>query len=76
MSLNTVLKAKTASSGYYNVIALKNVENVIIRGGKIVGEKDTHIGSEGEFGFGIIAYNCQNIHIEFVNLSMYYCFRK
>lgn len=64
MSNNATLKAITNSTGFYNVINIYNVENVRIIGGKIEGERDTHNGTYGEFGYGISVRAAENVTID------------
>lgn len=71
LSENATLKAKTNSTGFYNVINLDEVNNVTIYGGKIQGEKDTHEGTTGEFGYGIRVSECSNITIR--NMEIFNC---
>lgn len=61
---NAELQAITNSSDTYNVILLQQKSNVVIRGGKITGDRATHTGTTGEFGMGIGLYECQDITIE------------
>lgn len=44
---------KATKLGSYEILRLENVKNVEIRNPKIVGDKDKHIGEEGEWGMGI-----------------------
>ena len=71
LSNNAILKAKTNSTGFYNIVNLVNVENVHIKGGKVVGEKDTHDGTSGQFGFGVNILASTNITIE--QMEVYNC---
>lgn len=64
LSENAVLKAITTSNDHYNIINIRNVSNVYIRGGKVQGEKDTHDGTTGEWGYGILVTGGQNVTIE------------
>lgn len=65
---NAILKAKTSDKVGYAIINLKNTHDVIIEGGHIIGERYTHIGVLGEFGFGIAVRNCKNITIKNVQI--------
>lgn len=69
MSPNAVLQAKTTSTGQYSIIRVWNCENVIIAGGHVKGERDTHTGTTGEWGFGIDVRNSKNIIIREVKAS-------
>lgn len=48
-----ILKAKTNDLEFYQVIDILNVENVVVKNGKIIGDRDTHTGETGEWGYGI-----------------------
>ncbi len=69
LSENALLKSITTSSDHYCMFFLKNVDNVYINGGKIQGEKSTHIGTTGEFGYGVYVHGATNITIE--NMEVY-----
>ena len=64
LSKNALLKAITTSSDHYNVINITNVNNVYICGGKVQGEKDTHNGTTGEWGYGVVVSSSENITVE------------
>lgn len=69
---NAILKAKTTSNGYYQIINVENCSNVHITGGSLLGEKDTHTGTSGEHGFGIRIYRGSNISITGVRISNFW----
>lgn len=64
MSKNAKLKAITNSSEYSQVINLFRVSNVRIIGGIIEGEKNSHTGTTGEWGMGIMIRACSDITID------------
>ena len=66
-----VLKAMPNSTGRYSVLNLREVENITITGGKIAGERHEHIGTEGEFGAGILISECNRVLIS--NMEIYDC---
>ncbi len=69
MENETYLKAKTSSQKGYILINIKNTSNVNIIGGNIVGERDTHDGTTGEFGFGV---HCKNVKkLKIINVNIY-----
>ncbi|MCX4324174.1 MAG: Ig-like domain-containing protein, partial [Lachnospiraceae bacterium] len=43
--------------------------NVVISGGKLVGERNSHIGNRGEWGHGIRISGCTNVYIKDVEIS-------
>lgn len=59
-----VLKVIPTSIQEYLVFYMLNVENVSIKGGKLVGERYQHLGTSGEYGHGIAIQNSKNIRIE------------
>lgn len=65
LTKNAKLKAITNSNDYYNIINLSNVHDIIIEGGIIEGDKDTHGSQSGQWGMGIsIIENSYNIIIK------------
>ena len=68
LSPNTVLNVIPTSSGSYRVFKIRNVKNVNISGGKIIGDKYTHLGKTGEWGMGVEIRDSQNISIS--NMSI------
>ena len=50
---DAILKAIPNSAPNYAVIMVNKAKNVVITGGCIIGEKDEHTGSTGEWGYGI-----------------------
>ncbi len=69
MSPGTVLKAKPSASSYNAVIKVSNVSNVEVRGGKIIGDRYQHLGSEGAQGHGIRITGSNNVFISDVSIS-------
>jgi parallel beta-helix repeat protein len=62
-SPNAILKSKVVSSGYYAVLAVKNVSNVTIRGGTIIGDRSTTNKASGNNGFGIHIISSTNVKV-------------
>lgn len=69
MDNNAVLNVLGTSLANYCVISAKNVENITVTGGKIMGERYRHSGSSGEYGHGIAIYGGKNIEISSVSVS-------
>lgn len=69
LSGDTVLKAKASYNENYAVVSALNVSNIEIAGGKIVGDRDIHIGTTGEWGHGISIRNSKDIRIADVSVS-------
>lgn len=66
MDSKAVLKVNSSSFEEYCVISAKNVENITIKGGKILGERYQHSGKSGECGHGIAIFGGKNIEISSV----------
>ena len=64
MSENTVLKVKPNNNNYYAVFYLNTVSNVEIIGGTLIGDRDNHLSTTGEWGHGIEIRGCTNITIK------------
>jgi parallel beta-helix repeat protein len=65
---NAVLKARTTSASDYVVVRLERVSHVTIEGGTIQGERHTHSGRDGEWGFGIGIFGATDVVIQDVTL--------
>lgn len=54
---------------HYYILNLKDVKNVTVSGGAIVGDRNEHIGNSGEWGHGIFVWgNSENIVIDGVRI--------
>lgn len=60
---------KSTNKGSYSMIFLNGVENVVIQGPKLVGDRVTHKGTQGEWGMGIKINNSKGVKIYDVNIS-------
>lgn len=60
---NAKLQAITSDKIGYKILNIKNATDVYVEGGKILGERSTHIGTTGEFGYGIAIMNASNVHV-------------
>ena len=69
LSKLATLKIKPNDSTSYACITIKDADNVSIHGGNIVGEKDLHTGSAGEWGYGILIESSHNVTIDNMNIS-------
>lgn len=67
--LNGTITINNISFPSYNIIFCSNAKNIIISGGKIIGDIDSHIGTDGEFGYGITLASCENVVIKDINIS-------
>ncbi len=63
MAENAVLKSKPMNCGGYKIINISEVKNVVVAGGTIIGERNEHIGSSGEWGMGISLATAENVSI-------------
>jgi parallel beta-helix repeat protein len=53
MATGASLIIKPTSSGRHYALSMMNVSNIEINGGLILGERDKHTGTDGEWGYGI-----------------------
>lgn len=51
------------TSAWYSLIGIYEVENVNIIGANLEGDVESHLGEDGEFGFGIAIAGSENINI-------------
>jgi parallel beta-helix repeat protein len=64
------LRAIGSSETNYTVISVLDVSNVLIHGGgTVAGERDTHIGSTGEWGHVIGIYGSDNVTVRDLNIT-------
>jgi hypothetical protein len=61
---DAVLKAKPTRSSDYIVVRLEGVSHVVIKGGTIQGDRDTHLGRDGEWGFGVGIFGASDVLLE------------
>ena len=69
MEKGVVLKQVATSLKQYNVIRIYNKKNVKIEGGEILGDRESHTGSDGEWGYGIAISGGENISIKNLKVS-------
>lgn len=67
--INATLKAIANNEENYAVMRLYQIENVIIEGGIIEGERSTHTGETGEWGHCIIIRESENITLKNIILK-------
>ncbi len=63
------LIVRPTSSTRYHAIMVEFVDGVSIFGGKIVGDRDIHTGSTGEWGMGIAIYGSTNVKVNRTYIS-------
>lgn len=69
---NTTLRALPTASAGYSVVLFKETclaGGVFGRNGKIIGERDGHLGTGGEFGMGVNVRGASNIYIADITVS-------
>lgn len=64
MANDATIKVIPNDKAEYYAFRINNKENILISGGNIVGEKDEHIGTTGEWGIGIGIFQSSAIIIE------------
>lgn len=64
----TIKQAATSEDGYV-LLYVRNAENVTIKDFNLVGDRDIHTGSTGEYGFAVRVRGGRNITIENCNIS-------
>lgn len=69
MSPEAKLMAIKNNQSNYQIINVFGRSNVTISGGQIVGDRDSHSGSGGEWGHGIAIFGCTNVYIHNVEIS-------
>lgn len=62
-----VAKANAAPRSY--VLLAEKLENLEISGGRIIGERDSHLGTTGEWGHGIGIRGCSGVTIRNIHIS-------
>lgn len=62
-----VAKPNTAPRGY--VLLMEGVSDVRISGGEIIGERDAHLGSTGEWGHGIMIRGASRVTVSNLRVS-------
>lgn len=68
--LGTILKAIPNSGERYEIIKIHDVKNIKLIGQvSIVGDRNEHLGSSGEWGSGISIRGSRNVYIKDVNVS-------
>ena len=68
LTQGAVLKAKAVQASQSSVITGRSVRNVAVVGGTVVGERNGHIGTGGEWGVGVDFRGCSDARIEQVTV--------
>ncbi|UOO37034.1 right-handed parallel beta-helix repeat-containing protein [Oscillospiraceae bacterium CM] len=69
---NAILQALPTASANYSVLDISGVTGVTVTGGKIVGDRDNHSGTGGEWGMGILIENGAN-NVAVTNITITNC---
>jgi len=69
MASGAVLAALPVAQGNSAVIRLDGIQGASIRGGMIIGERDGHLGTAGEWGMGIQIMGGSTISVEGVRIE-------
>ncbi len=69
MAVDASLIALPNALKRYHVVKVWRVENVQIVGGRIVGERDQHRGSKGEWGYGLNIQASRNVTVTGTRIS-------
>ena len=64
MANGAVLRAIPNGERSYQIFSITHVDNVHIMGGKLIGDRDTHIGNLGQTGYGVRITDATNVVIE------------
>ena len=62
--VNSVVQRAGQDDSHYWIFSIYNLQNVTVKNIKIVGDKNTHTGSGGEWGFGIAIYRSDSITVD------------
>ncbi len=68
MASDATLAARTTSSSDYVVVRVERVSGVTIEGGTIRGERHTHTGRGGEWGYGIGIFGATDVTLKDLTL--------
>jgi len=64
MAPGAVLQATASSSESYTILSVSGVSDVTIIGGTLLGERNTHHGSTGEWGMGLSIFRARHIMVQ------------
>jgi parallel beta-helix repeat protein len=69
LSSKAVIKAKPNSAGSYSIFNIYDRQNVRIEGGAVQGDRYSHTGTTGEWGYGISIRGSKDIVIKYVTVK-------
>jgi parallel beta-helix repeat protein len=68
LASDAVLKAKPVSTTYYAIVLASDAQYVCIAGGTIIGERNAHLGTTGEWGMGVRIIGSSDVRIDGVQI--------
>ena len=69
LSNNAILQAIATSGSHYQIVWFNGVNNSSISGGKIIGDRNKHLSTGGEWGYGIWVNSSNNISVSNIKVS-------
>ena len=68
MASGAVLQAHATSTSRNYVFKGLKVGHIQILGGEIIGDRNTHLGTTGEWGMGIALYGCDSVSVKYMTI--------
>jgi len=68
MASGAEIKIATNGAERYQMLDLANLRNVNITGGTLTGDRDTHTGTTGEWGYCVFLWDCKGVTVTGVKL--------
>ena len=65
----STIKCITNSRQNYNIFTIAEKENIILKNGLIIGDRATHTGATGEWGYGVAIKSSTNITLDNLKIS-------
>ena len=65
----STIKCITNERQNYNVFTIAEKENIILKNGTIIGDRATHTGATGEWGYGVSLRSSSNITLDNLKIS-------
>lgn len=65
----STIKCITNSRQNYNIFTIAEKENIILKNGTIIGDRATHTGATGEWGYGVAIKSSTNITLDNLKIS-------
>lgn len=69
MAVDAVLVAKPSTNKRFYVMLIDRVSDIEVSGGSILGEREQHLGSGGEWGYGIFVRGSDRVKIHDIRVS-------